>query len=83
MHWDNRRLDDKKVVQLSDVEWNSMVQGLNKAGDVEQKEEIDRLMETTDSNLVHLLFDKGHSEYGNYNPLEQLRNHYDRIKYVI
>ncbi|WP_332631356.1 myo-inosose-2 dehydratase [Halalkalibacter flavus] len=100
MHWDRRRLDDKKVVPLSDVEWNSMVQGLNKAGEmcqerglelvfhphgatvVEQKEDIDRLMETTDSNLVHLLFDTGHSEYGKYNPLEQLQNHYNRIKYV-
>ncbi|WP_254901290.1 myo-inosose-2 dehydratase [Tuberibacillus sp. Marseille-P3662] len=49
---------------------------------VEQKEEVDRLMETTDPNLVHLLYDTGHAYYGNYDPLEQLQNHYDRIKYV-
>jgi inosose dehydratase len=49
---------------------------------VEQKEEVDRLMESTDPELVHLLYDTGHALYGNYNPLEQLETHYDRIKYI-
>lgn len=49
---------------------------------VEQKEEIDRLMETTDPKLVNLLFDTGHAYYGNDDPLDQLRRHYDRINYV-
>lgn len=49
---------------------------------VEQKDEIDRLMETTDPTLVSLLYDTGHALYGNYDPLEQLVTHYDRIKYV-
>src|SRR5699024_5220447 len=49
---------------------------------VEQKDEVDRLMETTDPDLVHLLYDTGHALYGNYDPLEQLITHYDRIKYI-
>lgn len=49
---------------------------------VEQKEEVDRLMEDTDAELVHLLFDTGHALYGNYNPIDQLINHYSRIKYI-
>src|SRR5699024_1151683 len=100
MHWDKRNPDQKKVTPLTDDEWDSMVRGLDQAGEiaksrglelvyhphggtvVEQKEEVDRLMETTNSELVHLLFDTGHALYGNYDPLEQLINHYNRIKYI-
>jgi inosose dehydratase len=49
---------------------------------VETAEEIDRLMELTDPNLVHLLYDTGHALYGGYDPLELLKKYYDRIKYV-
>ncbi|MFC5451822.1 myo-inosose-2 dehydratase [Paenibacillus aestuarii] len=49
---------------------------------VERPEEIDRLMELTDPELVHLLFDTGHAYYGGADPLAVLRKHYDRIAYV-
>ncbi len=49
---------------------------------IEQRAEIDRLMEMTDSSLVHLLYDTGHALYGNYDPLELLNKYIDRIKYV-
>jgi inosose dehydratase len=49
---------------------------------VETAEEIDRLMESTDPNLVHLLYDTGHALYGGYDPLELLKKYYNRIKYV-
>jgi inosose dehydratase len=49
---------------------------------VETAEEIDRLMELTDPNLVHLLYDTGHALYGGYDPLELLKKYYDRIQYV-
>jgi inosose dehydratase len=49
---------------------------------VETADEIDRLMELTDPNLVHLLYDTGHALYGGYNPLELLRKYEDRIQYV-
>ncbi len=49
---------------------------------VESPEEIDRLMEMTDPNLVYLLFDTGHAYYGGADPLTVLRKHYCRIAYV-
>ena len=49
---------------------------------VEQKEDIDYVMEKTDPRYVNLLYDTGHAYYGNYNPYEQLVNYIDRIKYV-
>ncbi|MGG2198510.1 myo-inosose-2 dehydratase [Paenibacillus validus] len=49
---------------------------------VEQPEEIDRLMELTDPELVYLLFDTGHAYYGGADPLEVLRKYYDRIAYI-
>jgi inosose dehydratase len=49
---------------------------------VETAEEIDRLMETTDPDLVYLLFDTGHALYGGYDPMELLMKYKDRIRYV-
>ncbi|MFC5653836.1 myo-inosose-2 dehydratase [Paenibacillus solisilvae] len=49
---------------------------------VERPEEIDRLMEMTDPNLVYLLYDTGHAYYGGSDPLALLRKHYERIAYV-
>ncbi|SFS52911.1 myo-inosose-2 dehydratase [Paenibacillus sp. BC26] len=49
---------------------------------VERPEEIDRLMELTDPELVYLLFDTGHAYYGGADPLTVLQKHYDRIAYV-
>lgn len=49
---------------------------------VEQPEEIDRLMEMSDPNLVYLLFDTGHGYYGGNDPLTLLKKYYDRIKYI-
>lgn len=49
---------------------------------VERPEEIDRLMELTDPEVVSLLFDTGHAYFGGADPLTVLRKHYDRIAYV-
>lgn len=49
---------------------------------VERPEEIDKLMELTDPDLVYLLFDTGHAYYGGADPLKVLQKHYDRIAYV-
>lgn len=49
---------------------------------VEQPEEIDRLVATTNPELVHLLYDTGHAYYGGYDPLELLQRHGSRIAYV-
>lgn len=49
---------------------------------VEKSHEIDRLMETTDPNLVYLLFDTGHALYGGTDPLALLEKYAARIAYV-
>jgi inosose dehydratase len=49
---------------------------------VEQPDEIDRLMQMTDPELVSLLYDTGHAYYGGSDPLELLKKYYDRIRYI-
>ncbi len=49
---------------------------------VQTTEEIDRLMELTDPNLVFLLFDTGHLVFSGENPLHVLEKHFSRIKHV-
>lgn len=49
---------------------------------VQTTEEIDRLMEMTDSNLVHLLYDTGHLYFSGEDPLAVLEKHLPRIKHV-
>lgn len=49
---------------------------------VQTTEEIDKLMEMTDENLVYLLFDSGHLVYSGENALEVLTKYVNRIKHV-
>ena len=49
---------------------------------VQTKDEINRLMEMTDENLVFLLYDTGHLFFSGENPLEILESHLSRIKHV-
>jgi inosose dehydratase len=44
--------------------------------------DVDRLMETTDPGLVHLLLDTGHLVFAGDDPLAAARAHADRIKHV-
>lgn len=52
------------------------------AGYIETQEEIDRLLNFTDSDLVSLCFDTGHYEFGGGNALQGLKQFSDRIKHV-
>lgn len=49
---------------------------------VQTTEEIDKLMEMTDENLVYLLFDSGHLVYSGENALEVLTKYVNRVKHV-
>ncbi|MHA6260204.1 myo-inosose-2 dehydratase [Sporosarcina sp. CAU 1771] len=49
---------------------------------IETFEEIDKVMEMTDPNLVHLLFDTGHATVAGENPLEILKKYAPRVKHV-
>ena len=51
----------------------TMIQGSN---------EIERIMEMTDPDLVHLLVDTGHSFYSGGDPLKLIKKYRDRIKNV-
>lgn len=49
---------------------------------VQTLEEIDRLMENTDPNHVHLLYDTGHIYVSDADYMSLLHKHIDRIKHV-
>jgi inosose dehydratase len=49
---------------------------------VETPAEIDRLLEQTDADVVGLLLDTGHAVYGGADPLDLVRRHGSRIRYV-
>ena len=49
---------------------------------VETPQEIDRLLAETDPELVGLLLDTGHAVYGGADPVDVLRRHGDRVRYV-
>lgn len=49
---------------------------------VQTTSEIDRLMEMTDPELVHLLFDTGHLVFSGEDPLYILKKYLPRIKHV-
>lgn len=49
---------------------------------VETPAEIDRLLAETDPDLVGILLDTGHAVYGGADPLDLVRRHGDRVRYV-
>jgi inosose dehydratase len=49
---------------------------------VETPQEIDRLLADTDPELVGLLLDTGHAVYGGTDPVEVLKRHGGRVRYV-
>jgi len=52
------------------------------AGFIETPEEIEKLLNKTDEQLISLCFDTGHFEFGGGNALQGLRHFSDRIKHV-
>jgi inosose dehydratase len=49
---------------------------------IETLAEINKVMEMTDSNLVHLLFDTGHATVAGEDPLEILEKYAHRVRHV-
>lgn len=49
---------------------------------IQQSDEIDRLMEMTDADLVSLLLDSGHLTFAGENPLMTLQKHAARIRHI-
>lgn len=80
--WGNLVHGLNKAGKISSKHGLTLVYHAHAATVVEQKDELKRLMEDTDKEYVSLLYDTGHALYGNYNPLELLKNHRERIKYI-
>lgn len=49
---------------------------------LETPQEIDRLLASTEAELVNLLLDTGHAVYGGADPLDVLQRHGRRVRYV-
>ena len=49
---------------------------------VQTVEEIDKLMEMTDPDLVYLLFDSGHLTFAGIDPVPVLKKYVNRVKHV-
>lgn len=49
---------------------------------VQTEEEIDKLMELTDPELVYLLFDSGHLTFAGIDPVPVLKKYINRVKHV-
>lgn len=49
---------------------------------IETRADVDRLMEATDPELVHLLFDTGHLAFAGDDPLQLAKDYASRIKHV-
>ena len=49
---------------------------------VQTVEEIDKLMELTDPDLVYLLFDSGHLTFAGIDPVPVLKKYINRVKHV-
>jgi inosose dehydratase len=49
---------------------------------VQTRNEVDRLMDSTDAELVHLLLDTGHLYWAGDDPLDMAETYADRIKHV-
>lgn len=80
--WSNLAIGLNKAGEICKEYDMALVYHHHMATVIECSEEIDRLLEMTDPESVHLLFDTGHSYFGGGDPLELLRKHKNRIKYV-
>ncbi|MFS1512586.1 myo-inosose-2 dehydratase [Chengkuizengella sp. SCS-71B] len=80
--WSNMVEGLEKAGQICKDNGMTLVYHHHMGTNVEKTEEIDRLMEATNPELVSLTFDSGHAYYGGADPYEVLVKHYDRVKHI-
>ncbi|MBZ9607169.1 myo-inosose-2 dehydratase [Clostridium estertheticum] len=71
-----------KLGKLAQDKGMKMVYHHHMGTGVQTTEEIDKLMSTTDENLVYLLFDSGHLVYSGEDHIAILKKYINRIKHV-
>ncbi|MEP3279127.1 MAG: TIM barrel protein [Stappiaceae bacterium] len=52
------------------------------AGFMDFEQEVERLLEEVDEDILKICLDTGHSHYAGFDPLPFMKRHYDRISYV-
>ncbi|NDI35605.1 myo-inosose-2 dehydratase [Chengkuizengella sediminis] len=82
VEWGNMVEGLEKAGQICKDNGMTLVYHHHMGTNVEKPEEIDRLMETTNPELVSLTFDSGHAYYGGADPYKVLNKHYDRVKHL-
>lgn len=82
VEWDNLAKGLEKLGQLAAEEDMKIVYHHHMGTGVQTAEEIDKLMDMTDPDLVSLLFDTGHLTFSGENPELVLKKHSNRIKHV-
>ena len=80
--WQKLALGLNNLGELAQEKGMKLVYHHHMGTGVQTKDEINRLMEMTDENLVFLLYDTGHLFFSGENPLEILESHLSRIKHV-
>lgn len=80
--WEKLSSGLNKLGELANEKGMKLVFHHHMGTGVQTTEEIDRLMKTTDSNLVHLLYDTGHLYLSGEDPLVVLEHYLARIKHI-
>ena len=80
--WDTLATGLNRLGELAQEKDMKLVYHHHMGTGVQTTEEIDRLMQITDPNLVYLLYDTGHLYLSGENPIAVLKNHFSRIKHV-
>lgn len=80
--WENLKNGLEKIGELAKVKGMEIVYHHHMGTGVQTGEEIDKLMEITNPDLVSLLFDTGHLTFSGENPEKVLLRHIGRIKHV-
>lgn len=80
--WNKLAKGLEELGKLADEKGMKIVYHHHMGTGVQTLEEIDKLMEMTDPNLVYLLFDTGHLTFSDVNPEVVLKKYINRIKHV-
>lgn len=80
--WELVRVGFNKMGEIANEKGMKLTVHHHMGTGVQTAEEVDKLMEITDPNLVHLLYDCGHLAFSGDDYIEVLRKHVDRVAHV-
>lgn len=80
--WELIRVGFNKMGELANAKGMKLTVHHHMGTGVQTAEEVDKLMELTDPNLVHLLYDCGHLAFSGDDYIAVLKKHVDRVAHV-